>query len=149
MELKGERISLVQLGAVAFGGEAVRISRGARPRIFASRKTIEQIVERDAIVYGVNTGFGALANFRIPNEDLKKLQANLVRSHAASVGNPLPSDVVRAMMLLRANTLLKGNSGIRPEVVNALVRLLNKRIHTFVPEKGTGKSVVVRIGFAI
>ena len=89
MELNGEQIPLVQLEAVALAGEAVRISDLARPRILASRKLIEQIIARDAVVYGVNTGFGKLAEVRIPREELRQLQLNLVRSHACGIGNPL------------------------------------------------------------
>ncbi len=113
------------------------VAKEAIVRTASGRKALERMMEKQAVIYGVNTGFGALANFRIPKEDLKKLQSNLVRSHATSVGNPLPTDVVRAMMLLRANTLLKGNSGIRPEVVATIIRLLNKGIHPYIPEKGS------------
>src|SRR5438094_9249961 len=105
MELKGEQISLVQLAAVALGGEAVHISPLARPRILASRKLIEQIVARDAVVYGVNTGFGKLSDVRIPHADLRQLQLNLVRSHACGVGQPLSDAEVRPMLVRRANVL--------------------------------------------
>ena len=113
MELKGEQISLVQLAAVASGDEPVRISAVARPRILASRKAIEQIVERDTVVYGVNTGFGKLSDVRIPHGELRQLQLNLVRSHACGIGNPLSESEVRAMITLRANVLALGFSGIR------------------------------------
>ena len=137
MELKGERISLVQLAAVALGGEAIRISRGARPRILASRKTIEQIAERDVVVYGVNTGFGKLSEVRISHGELRQLQLNLVRSHACGIGNPLSEAEVRAMMVLRANVLALGFSGIRFDVIELLCEMLNRRICPVVPEKGS------------
>src|SRR6201981_264969 len=137
MELKGERISLIQLAAVAFGGEAVRISRGARPRILAARKTIEQIVERDVVVYGVNTGFGKLSEVRISHGKLRQLQLTLVRSHACGIGNPLSEAEVRAMMVLRANVLALGFSGIRFEVIELLCQMLNQRVCPVVPEKGS------------
>jgi histidine ammonia-lyase len=137
MELKGERISLVQLAAVALGGEAVRISRGVRPRILASRKTIEQIVERDVVVYGVNTGFGKLSEVRISHGELRQLQLNLVRSHACGIGNPLSEAEVRAMMVLRANVLVLGFSGIRFNVIELLCEMLNRRVCPVVPEKGS------------
>ena len=105
MELNGGQISLVQLAAVALGAEPVHISSLARPRILASRKVIEQIVARDVVVYGVNTGFGKLSDVRIPQNDLRQLQLNLVRSHACGIGNPLSEAEVRAMILLRANVL--------------------------------------------
>jgi len=137
MELKGEQISLVQLAAVAFEGEAVCISPAARPRILASRKAIEQIVERDAVVYGVNTGFGKLSDVRISHGELRQLQLNLVRSHACGIGNPLSEAEVRAMMVLRANVLALGFSGIRFDVIELLCEMLNRRLCPVVPEKGS------------
>src|SRR6266513_706217 len=137
MELKGEQISLVQLAAVAVGGESVRISPAARPRILASRKAIEQIVERDALVYGVNTGFGKLSDVRIPQSELRQLQLNLVRSHSCGIGNPLSEAEVRAMTVLRANVLSLGFSGIRCEVIELLCEMLNRRVCPVVPEKGS------------
>src|SRR5205809_4971618 len=137
MELKGEQISLVQLAAVAFEGEAVCISPAARPRILASRKAIEQIVERDAGVYGVNAGFGKLSDVRISHGELRQLQLNLVRSHACGIGNPLSEAEVRAMTVLRANVLVLGFSGIRFEVIEMLCEMLNRRICPVVPEKGS------------
>jgi histidine ammonia-lyase len=137
VELKGEQISLVQLAAVAFRGEAVSISSAARPRILASRKAIEQIIERDAVVYGVNTGFGKLSDVRVPQGELRQLQLNLVRSHACGIGNPLSEPEVRAMMLLRANVLALGFSGIRCEVIELLCEMLNRRVCPVVPEKGS------------
>jgi len=137
MELNGEQISLVQLAAVASGGEAVHITDLARPRILASRKLIEQIIERDAAVYGVNTGFGKLADVRIGRHELRQLQLNLVRSHACGIGNRLSEPEVRAMMLLRANVLALGLSGVRCEVIELLCEMLNRRIYPVVPEKGS------------
>src|SRR5436189_2982455 len=137
MELKGEQISLVELAAVALGGENVAISRSTRPRIAASRKLIEQIVVRDQVVYGVNTGFGKLSDVRVAPDDLRQLQLNLVRSHACGIGEPLSEAEVRAMMLLRANVLALGFSGIRGEVIELLCEMLNRGVHPVVPEKGS------------
>src|SRR5437588_1149072 len=137
MELKGEQISLVRLAAVAFRGEAVQISPVARPRILASRTAIEQIVARDAVVYGVNTGFGKLSDIRIPHGELSELQLNLVRSHACGIGNPLSEPEVRAMMVLRANVLALGFSGIRIDIIEMLCEMLNRRVHPVIPEKGS------------
>ncbi len=137
MELKGKQISLVRLAAVALGGEAVHISSVARPRILASRKAIEQIVARDAVVYGVNTGFGKLSDVRIPQTELRQLQLNLVRSHACGIGNPLSEPEARAMMVLRANVLALGFSGIRFEVIELLCEMLSRRVCPVVPEKGS------------
>ncbi len=137
MELNGEQISLVQLAAVALGAEPVQISSLARPRILASRKVIEQIVARDVVVYGVNTGFGKLSDVRIPQSDLRQLQLNLVRSHACGIGNPLSEAEVRAMILLRANVLALGFSGVRLEIIQLLCEMLNRRVYPVVPEKGS------------
>src|SRR5213595_1172831 len=137
MELKGEQISLVDLAAVALGDEAVHVSSLARPRILASRKLIEEIVARDVVTYGVNTGFGKLSDVRIPHAELHQLQLNLIRSHACGIGNPLSEGEVRAMMLLRANVLALGMSGIRCEIVELLCEMLNRGVHPVVPEKGS------------
>ena len=137
MELKGEQISLVELAAVAVGGETVHISSAVRPRVLASRKIIEEIVAREEVVYGVNTGFGKLSDVRIPQGDLRELQLNLVRSHACGIGNPLSIPEVRAMMLLRANVLALGFSGIRFEIIEMLCQMLNRGVHPVVPEKGS------------
>src|SRR6266576_1928559 len=102
MELKGEQISLGELAAVAVAGETVHISSVVRPRVLASRKIIEEIVAREEVVYGVNTGFGKLSDIRIAQGELRELQLNLVRSHACGIGNPLSIPEVRAMRLLRA-----------------------------------------------
>ena len=137
MELNGEQISLRELAAVALGGEAVHVSSLSRPRILASRKLIEQIVARDVVVYGVNTGFGKLSDVRIPHAELRQLQLNLVRSHACGIGNPLSEAEVRAMIVLRANVLALGLSGIRYEAIELLCELLNRRVCPVVPEKGS------------
>src|ERR1700730_14730624 len=137
MELNGHPLGLAEIAAVAFGNEAVQISAAARKRVVASRKVIEKIVGRDAVVYGVNTGFGKLADVRIPQGDLRDLQLNLVRSHACGVGQPLSEPEVRAMTLLRANVLTLGFSGIRFEIVDMLCEMLNRGVHPVVPEKGS------------
>src|SRR5438874_6245785 len=137
MELQGEQISLTQLAAIAAGGEAVHISPVARPRVLASRKLIEEIVARDAVVYGVTTGFGKLSDVRIARSELRQLQLNLVRSHACGIGNPLSQAEVRAMMMLRANVLALGFSGVRVEVIDLLCEMLNRRVCPIVPEKGS------------
>src|SRR6266571_2864656 len=135
--IDGSHLSIDLLLEVARNGAQTVVAKEALARADNGRRALERLMKKKTVIYGVNTGFGALSNYPIPTEDLKQLQTNLVRSHAASVGKPLPSDVVRAMMLLRANTLLKGNSGIRPEIVSTIVRLLNKEIHPYIPEKGS------------
>src|SRR3984893_9596529 len=137
MELNGHPLPLTKICAFAFGSEPLQISASARTRVLASRKVIDQIIERDTVVYGVNTGFGKLADVRIPRNEVRELQLNLVRSHACGIGPPLSEPEVRAMMLLRANVLALGFSGIRAEVIEMLCELLNRRVHPVVPEKGS------------
>jgi histidine ammonia-lyase len=137
VELKGHALTLEQIAAVAIDGENVAISPSTSPGVAASRKLIEQIVDRDEVVYGVNTGFGKLSDVRIAQDDLRQLQLNLVRSHACGIGEPLSEPEVRAMMLLRANVLALGFSGIRGEVIKLLCEMLNRRVHPVVPEKGS------------
>jgi histidine ammonia-lyase len=137
MELSGHPLSLTDIAAVALGRETVQIAASARSRISASRKVIEEIIRRDKIVYGVNTGFGKLSDVRIPHEELGALQLNLVRSHACGIGAPLSEPEVRATMLLRANVLALGFSGVRPAVIELLCEMLNCGVHPVVPEKGS------------
>ncbi len=137
MELNGQALTLAQIAAVAIDGEAVKISATMRPRVLASRKVIEEIVTREAVVYGVNTGFGKLSDVRIQKSELRDLQLNLVRSHACGIGNPLSEPEVRAMMLLRANVLALGLSGIRFEIIEMLCEMLNHRVYPVVPAKGS------------
>jgi histidine ammonia-lyase len=137
MELNGEQIPLLQLAAIGIGNEAVHVSAGAWPRVLASRNLIEQIVARDGAFYGINTGFGKLSDVRIPHSELRQLQLNLVRSHACGIGNPLSEPEVRGMMVLRANVLALGLSGIRREVIELLCEMLNRRVYPVVPEKGS------------
>jgi histidine ammonia-lyase len=135
--IDGSHLTLDEVLQVARENAQTVITEKAIARTRDGRKALERLLKEKEVIYGVNTGFGALSNFRIPPEDLKQLQTNLIRSHSASIGQPHTPEVVRAMMLLRANTLLKGNSGIRPEVVSTIVRLLNNQVHPYVPEKGS------------
>jgi histidine ammonia-lyase len=137
MELNGQALALSDIAAVALNGEDVKISSLAKPRVLASRKVVEEIIARDAVVYGVTTGFGKLSDVRIPRDALSDLQLNLVRSHACGIGEPLSEPEVRAMMLLRANVLALGFSGIRLEIIQMLGEMLNRHVHPVVPEKGS------------
>src|SRR2546429_1206822 len=137
MELNGQALALTDIATVALAGEAVKISSLAQPRIVASRKVVEEIIARDAVVYGVTTGFGKLSDVRIPRDALSKLQLNLVRSHACGIGEPLSEPEVRTMMLLRANVLALGFSGIRLKMIEMLCEMLNRHVHPVVPGKGS------------
>jgi histidine ammonia-lyase len=135
--LDGQALSLAEIEAVALDLWRVEIAASARERMAASRALIEEILAAGQTVYGVNTGFGKLADVRIPPEHLVQLQTNLVRSHAGGVGQPLSEAESRAMLLLRANVLAKGFSGCRTEVVDLLVGMLNAGVHPVIPEKGS------------
>lgn len=115
----------------------VAVDQRARDALTASRQRVEAAIATGQTIYGVNTGFGKLANVRVAADKLDQLQSNLIRSHAAGVGDPLSGPVVRALMLLRANVLLRPTSGVRPELVDALIGLLNAGIVPFVPEQGS------------
>jgi histidine ammonia-lyase len=115
----------------------VGLSPSAFARVDASRELIESILEKEVAIYGVNTGFGKLSDVRIPGDHLSELQVNLLRSHACGLGKPLSEAEVRAMLLLRANVLAKGFSGVRRAVIEMLANLLNREIHPVVPEKGS------------
>ena len=135
--LDGNSLTLDQLVAVAREAAAVAVAPAAMARVRASRAVVDAAARGEAPVYGVNTGFGSFAEVRIPAESLDALQVNLLRSHAAGVGEPLPDAVVRAMMALRANVLAKGYSGVRPDTLLALVELLNRGVLPVVPSRGS------------
>ena len=137
VELTGQPLSLGQIAEVALGNARIGVGASARPGIEASRKVIEDIVARSGVVYGVSTGFGKLADVHIPTEELRQLQLNLVRSHACGIGAPLSPAEVRAMILLRANVLALGLSGIRTEVIELLCELNNRGVVPVIPEKGS------------
>jgi histidine ammonia-lyase len=137
LQLTGRDLTVPDVVSVARGGRAVEVEAAARQRMATSREVIERLVAAGETVYGVTTGFGDLADVRISPEQTATLQRNLVRSHAAGVGEPLPTEVVRAMLLLRANALAVGLSGIRPQVVELLVALLNATIHPVIPSRGS------------
>jgi histidine ammonia-lyase len=137
VEIDGEHLSIADVGEVALRGARVSLAAAAVTKMQASREPVERLAEGDEPIYGVNTGVGLLADIRIPRDQLDQLQLNVVRSHAAGVGTPLPSSVVRAMMLIRANVLAKGFSGIRPLVAERLCDLLNHGVTPVVPEQGS------------
>jgi histidine ammonia-lyase len=137
MELNGQTLTLAEIAAVALEDVDVNVSSSVRPRVLASRKVVEGIIARDDVVYGVSTGFGKLSDVRIRHDDLGELQLNLVRSHSCGIGNPLSEAEVRAMMLLRANVLSLGLSGVRFEIIEMLCEMLNRRVCPVVPEKGS------------
>ncbi|HSY58637.1 MAG TPA: histidine ammonia-lyase [Terriglobales bacterium] len=137
IQIDGEHLTLEQLYAVVFDGANVELASSARARMNASRAVIERLVESNAAVYGVNTGFGKMASVRISREQIGQLQVNLVRSHACGVGAPLTEHETRAMLLLRANAIAKGLSGVRPLVAETLCAMLNHSVHPVIPCQGS------------
>jgi histidine ammonia-lyase len=135
--LNGDDLTLEDLVAIADDGEEVRLADEARARVAAARAVVDARAAGDVAVYGVNTGFGSFAETRIALGDLAALQVNLVRSHASGVDEPLPVRAVRASMALRANVLAKGYSGIRVDTLEALIAALNRRVHPYVPSRGS------------
>jgi histidine ammonia-lyase len=134
--IDGNSLTIDDVFAVAHGA-GVTLAPAAVGRMRTTRGVVEALVERNEVAYGVTTGFGKLSEVAIPRERLGELQVNLVRSHAAGVGPPLPEREVRALMLLRANVLAKGYSGARPDLAELLVGMLNAALHPEVPEQGS------------
>jgi histidine ammonia-lyase len=132
----GESLTLADVAAVAAGAE-VGFPAGARDRVVAARRVIEDAVASGDVVYGVTTGFGALANVRVEADRAVDLQHGIVRSHATAVGRPLSRAEARAMLLLRAHVLAIGHSGVRPELVDLMVQMLNADVIPAVPEQGS------------
>jgi histidine ammonia-lyase len=135
--LDGGPLTLSEIESVAVYLRGVSVTPRTIGRVAMSRRVIEEILEAGQTVYGVNTGFGKLADVRIPPELLAQLQTNLVRSHACGLGQPLSDAESRAMLLLRANVLAKGFSGIRPDLLQLLVVMLNAGVHPVIPAKGS------------
>ena len=137
LKLHGQALTIQQIADVAAGREHVTLAAEARERAERSRRIVEQIVAERRTVYGVNTGFGKLSDVSIDQSDLGQLQLNLVRSHSCGLGDPLPEDEARAMLLLRANVLASGFSGARPLVIDTLVAMLENGVTPVIPEKGS------------
>ncbi|MFW9974840.1 MAG: histidine ammonia-lyase [Candidatus Thorarchaeota archaeon] len=133
----GESLTIEDVVQVARYYEPVVLHESAIPRIRKSRAVVENAIKKGDVVYGVNTGFGNLSDVSISKDDLARLQVNLIRSHSAGVGPPFSKEVVRGMMLLRANALTKGYSGVRLEVIETLIEMLNKDVIPVVPQQGS------------
>ena len=137
IQLDGTSLTLAQLAAIADGRELVVLHPDAGVRVDRARAVVDRKARGSEPVYGINTGFGALAETAVPADALDQLQVNLLRSHAAGVGEPLPVRSVRAAMALRINVLAKGFSGIRRQTLERLIELLNRRVHPCVPSRGS------------
>ncbi len=135
--IDGENLTPEKVMAVARDLEEVSLSGEALLKVQKSRQSLMNLVNSGRKIYGVNTGFGSLLNVAIKNEDVVRLQSNLIRSHASGFGERLSDIHVRAMMIVRANSLCKGFSGVRPELIEMLIFMLNRRIHPVVPRFGS------------
>jgi len=137
LPLDGRSLTLEQFLAVARGNCGVSLTAEARTAVAASRRIVERAVASDRPIYGVTTGFGALSDRSIPRAQARELQISLVRSHASGTGPPLPVDVVRGIMLVRLNSLARGHSGVRVDVLERLVEFLNRGLVPWIPEQGS------------
>jgi histidine ammonia-lyase len=135
--LTGHTLTLDEVKKVLYKDAMVLASKESMEAVKNSRKAVEEIVSNKKVVYGINTGFGKFSDVLIDAKDVEELQWNLIQSHACGVGEPFPEIVSRAMLLLRANALLKGYSGVRPIVVERLLDLLNAKIHPVIPQQGS------------
>ncbi len=135
--LDGERLTLEDVERVARHGEAVALNPAARPKVEAARQVIEAALAAERPIYGVSTGFGPLSDVFVGAADREALQRNLLRSHAIGIGNPIGEAETRATILLRANVLAKGYSGVRPDIIDLLCELLNRGVHPIIPERGS------------
>ncbi|MBU7014968.1 MAG: histidine ammonia-lyase [Theionarchaea archaeon] len=137
VEIDGEHLTIEQVMDVARHHWIVILNHAARNKMEGSEKAVQKIVEKDEPVYGINTGFGPLRDTKIDRDKVGQLQVNLIRSHSVGTGDPFPEEVVRAAMVIRANTIAKGCSGARPVVAETLLKMLNQEVTPFVPEKGS------------
>jgi histidine ammonia-lyase len=135
--INGNSLTVSDVVKVAFDKEKVSLAESARQAMLASRGFIEGCIDRGETMYGVNTGFGAFSQVRISDNQIEELQKNLIRSHCAGVGKPFSAPVVRALMLLRANTIARGHSGVRPVLAEKLIELLDKDVIPWIPEQGS------------
>ena len=137
VRIDGNSLSIAKIMRVVREGAKVELSKSAKDKMVSSRESLMKLVAEGRIIYAVNTGVGELVDVKIHPDELKALQVNLLRSHACGVGERFPSEVVRGMMLLRANALAKGYSGVRPAIVEMLVKMLNSGIVPSVPRQGS------------
>ena len=137
IKLDGISLTVEDVVRVAIHNEKVALSESGKDNVLRSRNDLERLVSSGKTIYGINTGFGNLMDIRIHDEDLLKLQENLIRSHSSGVGEPLPIEEVRAMMLVRANSLVKGFSGVTLQLIESILAFLNTGITPVVPRYGS------------
>jgi histidine ammonia-lyase len=136
-EVDGEHLTIKDVVGVARHHRKVTLNSTARTKMENCEKAVQKLVEKDEPIYGINTGYGPLREIKIDRDQVAQLQVNLIRSHSVGTGEPFPEEVVRAAVIIRANTIAKGYSGTRPVIVDTLLEMLNKKVTPFVPEKGS------------
>ncbi len=137
IHLNGNDLSLEELRQVVYQKTPVLLAPDAREKVEAARAVVDDLIDKDRVAYAITTGVGLLSDVRISHEQVRELQVNLVRSHAVGVGEPLSEFESRAMMLLRANSLAKGHSGVRPLIIDTLCEMLNRGVHPVIPSQGS------------
>src|SRR4051812_663727 len=137
LQINGNDLSLDDLREVVYELRPVELAEGARKKVVAAREVVEKLLRENRVAYAINTGVGKLSDVHIEPAQNRQLQVNLIRSHCVGVGEPLSQEETRAMMLLRANSLAKGFSGVRPEVIDLICAMLNKDVHPVVPSQGS------------
>src|SRR5206468_12790314 len=138
LSLDGQALTLEAVAGVARSGDwRVELALEARQRMAQSQAWVQQMIGRGQPVYGLNTGFGVFADRHISNADTQRLQRNLILSHAVGVGEPFAPEVVRAAMLIRANALALGHSGVRPALAETLLAMLNAGVTPVIPSQGS------------
>ncbi|HET9743022.1 MAG TPA: histidine ammonia-lyase [Terriglobales bacterium] len=137
LHIDGEHLTLAELRDVVYRQRPVLLAPDAREKVVSSREIVEQLVRENRVAYAITTGVGKLSDVRIAPDQIRELQKNLLRSHAVGVGAPLSEPVTRAMILLRANSLAKGFSGVRPLVIDTLCEMLNRGVHPLIPSQGS------------
>jgi histidine ammonia-lyase len=137
LELSGQPLTLAEIESVAAGRSKTILSAKAMERIAESRRVVDEVLSRNQVVYGVNTGFGKLADVHVPPSEIEALQVNLVRSHSSGLGKPLSIPETRALMVLRANVFALGYSGCRVELVETLLSMVERGVYPRIPEKGS------------
>lgn len=137
IKLDGSSLTLEDIVNVSLNGWKVSLDEGAKAKVVKSREIVDNIVRDNKVVYGITTGFGKFSDVNISNEECKMLQKNLILSHSCGAGKAFAKEIVRAIMLLRANALAKGYSGIRLSTLETLIEMINKGVHPVIPEKGS------------
>jgi len=136
IKINGNSLTLEDVVKVTRNHEKVKIDPNAIDKIKRSQKYVKKILKTNRVVYGINTGVGELANKMISQSEISTLQKNIIRSHATGVGEKFSEEIVRGVILLRANALAKGYSGVRLELIQLLLELLNNKIYPYIPSQG-------------